>query len=154
LCGILICGLGNTLKRDDGLGPNIIAELEKQALPDNVNLIDFGTSGFKCALSIADYDKVVFIDAIQMEKQPGQIYKIKLSKQDLQNSPSLSSFAVSLHESDLERILATAALLDSYPTEVVIIGCEPKDTGYGLGLTEEVEQALGQIIDLILVELQ
>jgi len=149
LSGILICGLGNTLKRDDGLGPYIITELEKQALPDGVNLIDFGTSGFKCALGIGDYDKVVFVDAIQTRKQPGQIYRIKLSRQDLLNSPSLSSFAVSLHESDLERILTTAALLDSYPNEVVIIGCEPEDTNFGIGLSERLEQSISEIIDLI-----
>jgi hydrogenase maturation protease len=151
---ILICGLGNALKRDDGLGPCIIAELEKQVLPDDVNLIDFGTSGFKCALGIGDYDKVVFVDAIQTGKQPGHIYKINLSKQDLLNSPSLSSFAVSLHESDLERILTTAALLDSYPHEVVIIGCEPEDTTFGIGLSKKLEQAMPGIIDLVLTEVK
>lgn len=151
---ILICGLGNTLKRDDGLGPCIIAELEKRALPDDVNLIDFGTSGFKCSLGIGDYDKVVFVDAIQTGKQPGQIYKINLSKQDLLNSPSLSSFAVSLHESDLERILTTAALLDNYPHEVVIIGCEPEDTTFGIGLSKKIEKIMPKIIDLALAEVK
>ncbi len=150
----LICGLGNQLKRDDGLGPCIIAELEKQALPENVSLIDFGTSGFKCALEIGEYEKVIFVDAIRMGKQSGQIYKICLSKQDLQNSPSLSSFAFSLHESDLERILSTAALIDSYPHKVVIIGCEPKDATFGLGLSKEVKQAMRGIIDLVLAEVQ
>jgi len=140
------------LKCDDGLGPSIIAELEKRALPDNVSLIDFGISGFKCALGIVDYDKVVFVDAVQTGKQPGQIYKINLSKQDLLNSPSLSSFAVSLHESDMERILTTAALLDGYPQEVVIIGCEPADTTFRVGLSEEIEKAVPTIIDLILEE--
>ena len=154
MSGILICGLGNTLKRDDGLGPCIITELEKRSLPDDVSLIDFGTSGFKCALGIGDYDKVVFVDAIQTGKQPGQIYKINLSRQDLLNSPSLSSFAVSLHESDLERILTTAALLNSYPREVVIIGCEPEDTNFGIGLSEKLEKSMPGIIDLVLAEVK
>ena len=151
---ISICGLGNTLKHDDGLGPYIIAELEKRVLPDGVNLIDFGTSGFKCALGIGDYDKVIFVDAIQAGKQPGQIYKINLSRQDLLNSPSLSSFAVSLHESDLERILTTAALLNNYPREVVIIGCEPEDTDFGTGLSKRIERIVPGIIDLVLNEVR
>lgn len=150
----LICGLGNPLKHDDGLGPCVIAELEKQTFPEDVSLVDFGTSGFKCALEIGGYDKVVFVDAIQMGKEPGQIYRINLSKQDLLNSPSLGSFAFSLHESDLERILATAALLDSYPREVVIIGCEPKETAFGIGLSEEVKKAINRVIDLVLAEVQ
>jgi len=128
--------------------------MEKQTFSKDVSLIDFGISGFKCALEIGGYDKVIFVDAIQMGKEPGQIYSINLSKEDLINSPSLSSFTFSLHESDLERILATAALLDSYPGEVVIIGCEPKETTFGIGLSEEVKRAMNSVIDLVLAEIQ
>lgn len=123
-------------------------------MPADVSLIDFGTSGFKAALEIGDYDKVIFIDAIKVGKQPGQVYKIILSKEDLLDSPSLSSFAVSLHESDLERILATAALIDNYPKEVVIIGCEPKDISFGLSLSQEAKKAISKIIDLTLNEIK
>jgi hydrogenase maturation protease len=150
----LICGLGNKLKRDDGIGPCVVEELERQALPPDVSLIDFGTSGFKCALEIGKYDKVIFIDAIQAGELPGQVHRIRLKKEGLRDSPSLSSFAVSLHESDLEKILATAALLNDYPQEVVVIGCEPKDISFGLGLSQEAKQAINKIIALILEEVQ
>ncbi len=151
---ILICGLGNKLKRDDGIGPFVIEELEKRALPENISLIDFGTSGFKTALEIGSYDRVIFIDAIKRDKQPGQVYRTTLSKEDLVNSPSLASFAISLHESDLERILATAALMDNYPREVIILGCEPKDLSFGLSLSREVKKAASKIIDLALNEIK
>jgi hydrogenase maturation protease len=150
----LICGLGNILKCDDGLGHSVINELEKKALPDNITLIDFGTSGFKCALSIGDYDKVIFVDAIQAGKQPGKIYKMSLSRHHLMDSPSLSTFAISLHESDLERILTTAALLDSYPNEVVIIGSEPVDTSYRVGLSKKVKMVIPSIINNIMQEIE
>jgi hydrogenase maturation protease len=146
--------LGNSLKQDDGLGPYVITEMEKQAFSKDVSLIDFGTSGFKCALEIGSYDKVIFVDAIQMGKEPGKIYSINLSKEDLINSPSLGSVTFSLHESDLERILATAAILDSYPGEVVVIGCEPKETSFGIGLSEEVKKAMNNVINLVLAEIQ
>lgn len=154
VAGILICSIGNRLKKDDGIGPYVIEELEKRILPPNVSLIDFGTSGFKAALEIGNYDKVIFVDAIQQGKQPGQAYRITVGKGDLWQSPSLTSFTVSLHESDLERILATAALIDNYPKEVVVIGCEPKDLSFGLSLSREVEQAVSKIIDLILNEIK
>jgi hydrogenase maturation protease len=154
LPSVLICGLGNALKRDDGLGPRVISELEKQEMPEGICLADFGISGFKCSLVIGDYDKVVFVDAIQMEKEPGQVYRICLTQQDLIESPSLSDFSVSLHESNLERIMATAALLERCPAEIVIIGCEPGETGFGVGLSQEVEQSIDQIIELVLAEVQ
>ena len=150
----LICGLGNTLKRDDGLSPRVISELEKRLLPQGVCLADFGISGFKCALEIGDYKKVIFVDAVQMDKKAGQVYKLHLSRQDLLQSPSLSDFNVSLHESNLERIMATAALLNRCPDRIVIIGCEPEDTSFGVGLSAEVEQSIDQIIELILAEVQ
>ncbi len=151
---ILICGLGNTLKRDDGLGPRVITELEKQAMPEGVCLADFGISGFKCSLEIGDYDKVVFIDAIQMDKKPGQVYRLYLTGKDLLQSPSLADFNFSLHESNLERIMATSAFLNMCPGEITIIGCEPADITFGVGLTPEVEQSIDQIIELVLAELK
>lgn len=146
--------MGNRLKKDDAIGPYVIEELEKRVLPPNVSLMDFGTSGFKAALEIGKYDKVIFVDAIQQGKQPGQACRITLSKEDLWQSPSLTSFTVSLHESDLERILATAALIDNYPKAVVVIGCEPKDLSFSLSLSREVKKAVSKIIDLILDEIR
>lgn len=154
LARILICGLGNRLKRDDGIGPFVIEELEKRALPANVSLVDFGTSGFKAALEIGKYDKVIFVDATKRGKQPGEVYRMTLSKEDLGQSLSLASFTFSLHESDLERILATTALIDNYPQKVVVIGCEPKDLTFGLSLTREVKKAVSRIITLVLAEIR
>jgi hydrogenase maturation protease len=58
-----------------------------------------------------------------------------------------------MHETDLERIMATAAVLNIYPDEVIIIGCEPADTAVGLGLTKQVEAAVPGVIALVLKEL-
>jgi hydrogenase maturation protease len=151
---ILVCGVGNKLKGDDGLGPFIIEKLEHERLPDNVETADFGISGMKCALTLEGYEKVVFVDAISLPgSQPGRLHRIKISQQDVLNSPNLSAFSVSLHETDLERILATAAVLNIYPQDVVIVGCQPADTTVKLGLTQQVEQAVPEIIDMIKAEL-
>lgn len=146
---ILICGIGNKLKKDDGIGPYVIEELEKRVLPANVSLRDFGTSGFKTALEIGKYHKVIFVDAIQLGNQPGQVYKTTLSKEDLPGSPSLNSFTLSFHESDLEKILTTATLIDNYPKEVMVLGCEPEDLSFGFGLSKKVKKAVSEIIDFI-----
>ena len=69
-------------------------------------------------------------------------------------SPKLSDFSVSMHETDLERIMATAAVLNIYPEVVVIVGCEPSDTTVGLGLSKPVEEAVPGVINLIMQELK
>jgi len=150
-----VCGVGRKLNRDDGLGPFVIEQLETQVMPNGVDLADYGISGFKCALKLEGYQKVVFVDAISLPgSKPGRLHRLKISKDKLMRSPKLSDFSVSMHETDLERIMATAAVLNIYPDEVVIIGCEPSDTSVGLGLTERVEAAVPKIIDLVLQELQ
>jgi len=150
---ILICGVGNRLKRDDGTGPHVVDQLQDQELPANVTLLDFGISAFKTALHIGEYDKVIFVDAIQSGNEPGHVYKNTICRDDLSESPSLGAFGLSLHESDLEQILATASMLDSYPKEVVLVGCEPDDLELGLGLSESVEKAVGEIIKLLLSDI-
>lgn len=150
---VLICGVGNKLKQDDGLGPFVVEELEKVRLPENVEVADFGISGFKCALSIEGYDKVVFVDAISLPgEKPGRLYRIKLDRDQLLGSPNLSSFSISLHETDLEKILATAAVLGIYPPHVVIIGCQPEETNVALGLTPVVKKSVPKIIELVMDE--
>ncbi len=151
---ILICGVGNKLKRDDGLGPFVIEQLEDTPMPEGVDVADYGISGFKCALKLEGYNKVIFVDAISLPGfEPGRLHRLKINKDKLMKSPRLSDFSLSMHETDLERIMATAAVLNIYPDEVVIIGCEPSDTAVGLGLTKPVEAAVPKIIELILKEL-
>jgi len=150
----LICGVGNKLKRDDGLGPFVIEQLEDTPMPEGVDVADYGISGFKCALKLEGYNKVIFVDAISLPGfEPGRLHRLKINKDKLMKSPRLSDFSLSMHETDLERIMATAAVLNIYPDEVVIIGCEPSDTAVGLGLTKPVEAAVPKIIELILKEL-
>ena len=150
----LICGVGNKLKRDDGLGPFVIEQLEDTPMPEGVDVVDYGISGFKCALKLEGYSKVVFVDAISLPGfEPGRLHRLKITKEKLMKSPKLSDFSLSMHETDLERIMATAAVLNIYPDEVVIIGCEPSDTSVGLGLTKSVEAAVPKIIELVLKEL-
>ena len=147
--------MGNKLKRDDGLGPFVIEQLETKVMPPGVDLADYGISGFKCALKLEGYQKVVFVDAISLPgSTPGRLHRLKISKDKLMRSPILSDFSVSMHETDLERIMATAAVLNIYPDEVVIIGCEPSDTAVGLGLSKPVEEAVPGVIDLVLQELR
>ena len=151
---ILVCGVGNKLKKDDGLGPLIAEKLDAIVMPPGVDVADFGISGFKCALKLEGYNKVVFVDAISLPgSEPGRLHRLKINKEALMRSPKLSDFSVSMHETDLERIMATAAVLGIYPEEVVIIGCEPADTSVGLGLTPAVEAAVPQVMDLVIQEL-
>ena len=61
---------------------------------------------------------------------------------------------LSMHEVNLEKTLALGKAVDEFPSDVVIIGCEPGDIStFRIGLTNEVRDAVPKIIELVLKEL-
>ncbi len=155
MSGILICGLGSKLQGDDGLGPRVIEEMEKRGAPEGAELADFGISGFKCALNLAGYDKVIFVDAISLPgRAPGTLHRLRIPREKFTGGPNLGDVSVSMHETDLPRILSTAAVLDTYPKEVMVIGCQPANTNVRLGLSPQVEKAVPEVIKMVLAEVK
>jgi len=151
---ILICGLGSKLQGDDGLGPLVIEEMEKRGAPEGVALADYGISGFKCALNLAGYDKVIFVDAVSLpDKAPGTVHRLRILPEKLQGRPILGDFGVSMHETDLPRILATAVVLGTLPHEITIVGCQPSDTSVRFGLSAIVAKAVPAVIKAVDAEL-
>ncbi len=150
----LVCGFGNSLRRDDGLGAYVIDSLAKRELPDYITLRDFGTSGFRAALEIGDYDRVIVIDAIRAGGKPGTLYRTVLGHEKLAGNNLSGSFAISLHEAGLDKALATAFFTGRFPEEVVILGCEPEDVSFGLTPSKIVKGAVKRLVELVVSEIE
>jgi len=60
--GILIYGYGNPGRQDDGLGPALVSLLEKNPIPGIETDCNYQLQ-VEDALTIMDYDAVVFVDA-------------------------------------------------------------------------------------------
>ncbi|MBS7622356.1 hydrogenase maturation protease [Candidatus Bathyarchaeota archaeon] len=152
---ILVAGVGNLLKCDDGLGPHVIERLKEVRLPPNVEVMDLGTSGMDILHYSADYDKIIFIDAVRLGKPPGTVYRMKPRQVQIADDEIRDMVYMSMHEVDLERVIAIGRRLRQMPENLVIIGCEPKETSrIGIGLTEEVNSTVPRIIRLILEEIE
>jgi hydrogenase maturation protease len=149
----LICGFGNSLRRDDGLGPYVIGHLAERELPDCITLRDFGTSGFRAAIEMGNYDRVIAIDAIRAGGKPGTLYRMVLGYEDIVSNNLPGSSAISLHEVGLEKALATAFFYGRFPNEVVILGCEPEDVSFGLTPSKIVEKSVKRLLELVISEI-
>jgi len=153
---ILIAGVGNVLKSDDGLGSFAIDQLRRLKLPQNVEVIELGTPDLSILHYVKGYDKVIFIDAIKRGGKSGSIYVLK--PQDVAYltkavSPRNLAF-MSMHEINLEKTIAIGKALGEMLPDIIIIGCEPEDVStLRIGLTNKVREALPKIIELILKEL-
>jgi len=150
---LLILGLGNPLRRDDGIGPRVIEELQARGLPEGVTALDGGTGGLDILRVIEGWDDVVIIDAADVdagrgEIAPGEFVRFTPNEAHLGESPH----AFSLHHAGLAEVLALARALDRPLPSMVIFGVQPQDVGWGEGLSSDVEAKLTAVVDAVLEE--
>jgi hydrogenase maturation protease len=143
--GKFVVGIGNVLLRDEGVGCHVAQALEGIPLPD-AEVIDGGTCPDLLQL-VADADKLVIVDAVRGGGVPGQIYRFRPEDIEMENKRVLS-----LHDIGLIDNLKLAQLRCNVG-ETVIIGVEPRELGWGLELSPELEEKMPQIIDVVLDEL-
>jgi len=70
---ILVLGLGNILMGDEGVGVEVVRELETHALPSGVECLDGGTGGFTLLGPLQSAARVILIDAANDGNPPGTV---------------------------------------------------------------------------------
>lgn len=128
---------------------HVISALRGQELPDDVELLDGGTASFDLLDTLAGRRQVIIIDAVRTGSEPGTIFRFTPEDISVSREQITSLHQVGL----LETLDLVDHLLDSPPEEVIILGVEPKEIGWGLELSAEVEAAVPKVIELIMSEL-
>jgi hydrogenase maturation protease len=146
---VVIIGVGNLLLMDEGIGIHVINELEKHKLPENVDIYDGGTGGFKLIDLMHEAKRVIFIDAVETGKAPGTI-TIFTSK-DVRSIYPKKKY--SLHDTDLLEVIKMAELLDA-PLEIEVVGVQPKIINYGTTLSKELIDSIPDIINTVLSRIE
>ncbi|MEX2722041.1 MAG: hydrogenase maturation protease [Candidatus Wukongarchaeota archaeon] len=144
----LILGVGNPVLSDDGVGIHVIEELEKEKLPENVKVEEAGLVGLSIIDIIIDYDRLIIVDAIKSNGEPGTIYE--LSIEDLSTHPFLH-FS-STHEVDFLTALEVGKKLfpEKIPKDITILAIEVKDiTTFSEECTPKVKEAIPKVVELI-----
>jgi hydrogenase maturation protease len=145
----LVIGIGNPLRGDDGLGSRALEMLAREDIPEGVELMELGTPGWGLVTTLQDRQRVVIIDAVRMGQKPGAWRRF--SPQEVRFITQDET--LSMHEPGLAESLELAQALDWLPDEIIIYGVEPTSTGFGSGLSPEVEGAIPTLITNILGDL-
>jgi hydrogenase maturation protease len=147
MSNVLVAGVGNVLKSDDGFGVEVVRALAKQQLPSDVELVDIGIRGMHLAYQLLDgYRALLLIDATERGGQPGELY---LLEHDLSSTPDPDEPPVGVPDAHGMTPDAVLALLRSLATasgqeptaglrRVLVLGCEPATVEDGIGLSEPV----------------
>lgn len=140
----VVLGIGNLLMKDDGIGAHAIRALEGR-FPQDVVLVDGGTAGCDLLPYMTGAEKIIIIDALKGGEPPGAIYR--LTPQDC--GEQYLEGTISVHDLGILMVLHDLALLEEETPSVVIIGVEPKEIGWGIDLTPEVEKSLPKVLELV-----
>jgi hydrogenase maturation protease len=143
----VVIGVGNLLRRDEGIGIHVIKALQEMNLPADIGLIDGGTSPDLIACTI-DGDRIIIIDAAKAGGELGAVYRFR--PDDLSGDKKTLASA---HELGVIENLKLMGLTGNEPSEFIIIGIEPKDTGWGTELSPELKKRLKAIVKVVLREI-
>jgi hydrogenase maturation protease len=146
---ILVLGLGNPLRGDDGVGPRVVEELTRRGLPEGVTALDGGTGGLDLLHVLEGWQRVVVIDAATVGREPGQFVRFTPAQARLVGADD----RFSLHHAGLSEVLMLASALGRTLPEMVIFGVQPADVGWGDGLSPAVETALPALAKAVLEEI-
>jgi hydrogenase maturation protease len=147
-CPILVLGIGNILLRDEGVGVRVIERMLEMPVPEDVELVDGGTAGADLLEVLAERRKVIVIDAVQAECEPGTV--LRFTADELVQPDGVG---MSLHEVGLGESLIMTRQLGCEPEDVVVFGITPKNIESGLELSEEIAASVPKVIELVLAEI-
>ena len=148
---IAIFGIGNVLAHDDAAGPSVARILEAEwSFPDNVVVEDLGTPALELPTHIAGYDRVILIDAVDASATAGTI---RLYRRDeiLRHPPGIR---ISPHDPSLKETLMMLDLMEQAPQDILLVGIVAKETSMGIGLSDEIRDALPHAVDAVIAELE
>lgn len=145
---VLIVGVGNLLLRDEGVGVHVIRRLQEMSLPDHVELLDGATCGLDLLHYFGDREKIILIDAVLLDLQPGSI--VRFTGEDFITS---NESRWSAHDSNLAEVIQHARRLLSL-SRVVVYGVVPLDCSSPcIGLTLRVEETIPRLLAQLLQEI-
>ncbi|MGI8708239.1 MAG: hydrogenase maturation protease [Actinomycetota bacterium] len=148
---ILVAGVGNLLRGDDGFGVEVAHRLQAMDLPADVTVAETGIGGVHLVQEIlAGYDALIVIDAVDRGKAPGTVMVIE---PEIESTDDLSfmqrmDYLADMHYTKPSKALMLAKALEVLPERTLLVGCQPEDAErYGEGLSKTVAGAVDVAVD-------
>ena len=138
---LAIVGIGNIIRGDDGLGPKLIEILKVRGALPGVFLFDCGTAPENYIFPILSTacDTLMLVDAADIGKEPGAVEIFDLDK--------ISRVSFSTHNPS-PRLFTDLLKTGKEDMNIFVISVQPKSTGIGAPLSEEILKSLNKIADI------
>jgi len=139
---VLVAGVGNVLRRDDGFGPAVV---ERLGARDGVRVVETGIGGVALLqeLLAERLDGLIIVDCVDRGSAPGTVFVIE-------PDVVLAEHVPDVHLVNPARVLSSALAMGALPPRVVVVGCQPEDADeLGDTLSPAVSGALPAAIRLV-----
>lgn len=139
---LIILGIGNELKCDDGIGPFIINKLKELDIEnEGLLLIDAETvpENFTGKIRKENPSHIILIDACLMDSNPGDIKIV--------DHEDFANIGISTHSMSLSFFVKY--LQQDNDFKIIFVGIEPESMDYSDNPTEIVENSACEFIDLL-----
>jgi len=150
---VLVAGVGNTLRVDDGFGVVVARRLQAMTMPPGVNVLETGTSGMTLVQELMEgYDALIVLDIVDRGRPPGTIMLIEPDLPDatLMSHDERHSLTGNTHLANPSSVMMMAKAVGALPPHVLLVACQPFDAvGLGMELspvvTAAVEVAIAEV---------
>ncbi|GAA2250366.1 hypothetical protein GCM10010430_36450 [Kitasatospora cystarginea] len=145
---IVLIGVGDEYRHDDGAAVAVLAELAADRLPaDRIALSDGEPSRLIELWEGAGL--AVVVDAVHSHPaEPGRLHQVRVSPDD-PGGAMAESHAADSHGLGLGEAVGLAAVLGRLPRELLIVAVEGADFTEGEGLSQDVAAAVPRAADLV-----
>jgi len=135
---IVVVGIGNIIKGDDGFGPRLIERLKNKV---GATCIDTGSSPENYTRKIAkeNPDTILLVDAAHINLPPGE-YEI-LSPQDILKG------GFSTHDISLTMFIDYLKTMTK--ANIFLLGVEPKNISIGDDMSDSVKKTLDEVSKIL-----
>ncbi len=149
-CETLILGCGNELFGDDGFGCAVARRLRRSSeLPDGVLAMDVGTAVrqvlFNMVLSDAKPARVVIADAVDMGRQPGEVWRIGVDE-----LPDVKCDDFSMHQLPTSNLLRELHDLAGIEVSCIVAQVDGLPPEVAPGLSPPMQLAVERATQMIL----
>lgn len=143
---VLVAGVGNLLRGDDGFGVVVAERLLEWGVPEQVRVIETGIGGIHLVQELlSGVDGLIVVDAIDLERASGTVLVVRPDIVDVATLPPQRrrDELADVHYATPERAFMLAQALGVLPAETWVVGCQPADADrLGPGLHDSVEAAV------------
>ena len=131
---ILFVGIGNLLKKDDGVGVYISSRIRKKSNIEALT-VEVSLENYIGKINNIDPDMLVLIDCVELGAAPGTYKLMSVSK--------LNDLTFNTHNISLKR------LSEFFKMPVYLLGIQPEKIDFGENMSYLVKEEAEKIINII-----